>query len=158
MDLPVTLTDGDDPAPRIVPRFGQSAIRRPLSPERVEHSQEFVEHSQDRVEHSQDRVEHSQDRVEHSQESVEHSQERVRSQEFVEQRGSEGDQSARRDPRAAESGSIRRFDMDGTSYIQDYGAVDMDEDEDMERRMAETAGNDGFVRVLNCKFVLVYLY
>ena len=151
MDLPVTLTDGDDPAPRIVPRFGQSAIRRPLSPERVEHSQEFVEHSQDRVEHSQDRVEHS-------QESVEHSQERVRSQEFVEQRGSEGDQSARRDPRAAESGSIRRFDMDGTSYIQDYGAVDMDEDEDMERRMAETAGNDGFVRVLNCKFVLVYLY
>ena len=140
MDLPVTLTDGDDPAPRIVPRFGQSAIRRPLSPERVEHSQEFVEHSQDRVEHSQDRVEHS-------QESVEHSQERVRSQEFVEQRGSEGDQSARRDPRAAESGSIRRFNVDGTSYIQDYGAVDMDEDEDMERRLAETTGNDGFVRV-----------
>ena len=104
----------------------------------------------------------------HSQERLEHSQERVRSQELVEQsherveqsqeRGSEGDQSARRVPRAAESGSIRRFDVDGTSYIQDYGAVDMDEDEDMERRMAETAGNDGFVRVLNCKFVLVYLY
>ena len=104
----------------------------------------------------------------HSQERLEHSQERVRSQELVEQsherveqsqeRGSEGDQSARRDPRAAESGSIRRFNVDGTSYIQDYGAVDMDEDEDMERRMAETAGNDGFVRVLNCKFVLVYLY
>ena len=147
MDLPATSTDGDDPAPRIVPRFGQSASRRPLSQERVEHSQERVGHSQERVGHSQERLEHSQERV-RSQELVEQSQER----------GSEGDQSARRDPRAAESGSIRRFDVDGTSYIQDYGGVDMDEDEDMERRMAETAGNDGFVRVLNCKFVLVYLY